>query len=70
MGARYLPPSERASVRWLAAEITRWRRLRRARRVRTFVLPARSPIPVPHSPVDIAVMRRVLEGLQRLPGVM
>lgn len=65
MAPRYLTPSERASVRWLASEITRWRRPNRARRVRTFVLQAPPPIPAPRRPVDVALMRRVLDGLRR-----
>lgn len=65
MAPRYLTPSERASVRWLAAEITRWRRPRRARRVRTFVLQAPPPIPAPRRPVDVTVLHRVLAGLRR-----
>ena len=69
MAPRYLTPSERASVRWLASEITRWRRPRRARRVRTFVLQT-PPIPSPRRPVDIAVLNRVLDGLRNLPGVV
>lgn len=70
MAPRYLTPSERASVRWLASEITRWRRPRRATRVRTFVLQGPPRVPSPRRPVDIAVLHRVLDGLQRIPGAV
>ena len=64
--ARYLNLSELAHVRWLASEAVRWRRPRRARRVRAFAPP---PIPAPRRPLDTApldVLRAVLEGLRRL----
>lgn len=70
MGARYLNPSELAYVRWLATEITRWRRPRRACRVRTFVLQAPPRVPSPRRPVDITVLHRVLAGLHRMPGAV
>ena len=70
MGARYLNPSEIAYVRWLATEITRWRRPRRAMRVRTFVLQGPPPIPAPRRPIDITLLHRVLNGLHRLPGAV
>lgn len=70
MAPRYLTPSERASVRWLASEITRWRRPRRAMRVRTFAPQAPPRIPAPRRPVDIATLHRVLDGLHRLPGAI
>ena len=70
MAPRYLTPSERASVRWLAAEITRWRRPSRARRVRTFVLQTPPRVPSPRRPVDIAVLHRVLDGLRNIPGAI
>ncbi|MBR8745084.1 hypothetical protein [Nocardiopsis sp. MG754419] len=77
MRARYLNLSELAHVRWRAQESIRWRRPRRARRVRAFAVlwPAANPplIPAPRRPVDVAgpvVLQRVLEGLKALPGVM
>ncbi|SIO86544.1 hypothetical protein [Nocardiopsis sp. JB363] len=74
MAARYLNPSELVYVRWRAAENTRWRRPRRAARVRAFApQPPRPPlVPEPRRPVDttdLDLLRRVLAGLHRLPEV-
>lgn len=67
MAPRYLNLSELAYVRWLASEALRWRRPRRAARVRAFTLAG--PIPPPRRPVDLgdmSVLVRVLHGLHRL----
>ena len=66
MAPRYLNLSELAYVRWLASEALRWRRPRRAHRVRAFALAGPTP---PRRPVDLGdltLLGRVLEGLHRL----
>jgi hypothetical protein len=50
---RYLNLSELAHVRWLASEAVRWRRPRRAQRVRGYA-------------PQLAGLYRVLDGLRRL----
>ncbi|MBR8742693.1 hypothetical protein [Nocardiopsis sp. MG754419] len=77
MRARYLNLSELAHVRWRAEQSIRWRRPRRAKRVRAFAVLWPSSnlprVPAPRRPVDVAgpvVLQRVLEGLKALPGVV
>lgn len=62
---RYLNSSELVYVRWLATEALRWRRPRRASRVRTYAPPA---ITATRRPLDdhLGVLVRVLDGLRRL----
>ncbi|GHC74978.1 hypothetical protein GCM10007079_09700 [Nocardiopsis terrae] len=73
--ARYLHPSALVAVHHLAAEAVRFRRPRRARRVRSYAPVLIPPIPRPRRPLDhhprvapstMAVLGRVLEGLYRL----
>ncbi|MFE3457809.1 hypothetical protein ACFXKD_09695 [Nocardiopsis aegyptia] len=63
---RYLNPSALVAVRHLAEERLRWRRPRRAARVRSY---APWPIPRPRVPLDpapTAILGAVLDGLRRL----
>lgn len=69
MAPRYLNHSELAYVRWAATEAMRWRRPRRANRVRAFAPQAPLTIPAPRRPVDVTVLHRVLAGLRALGEV-
>ena len=69
--ARYLNLSELAYVRYAATEALRWRRPRRAIRVRAYVDPWLTPVPPPRRPLDdrLGTLVRVLDGLHRLDVV-